>query len=145
MSLPEEVAIPDGMPQHASYWYRRWLVAQEELDEEAAQRISLHARVRELEAAAPLIAAAERERIYDQLGHDHYVIFTDDGWTVEHSVDCRLAGDMTSGCDYWTALKYADVTDAPDPEMLGRWRIDGIDSEGLPSLTRAEPVVPSDG
>ena len=32
--------IPEGMPQHASYWYRRWLVAQEGLDEEAAQRIT---------------------------------------------------------------------------------------------------------
>ena len=32
--------IPEGMPQHASYWYRRWLVAQEGLDGEAAQRIT---------------------------------------------------------------------------------------------------------
>jgi hypothetical protein len=32
--------IPEEMPQHASYWYRRWLVAQEGLDEEAAQGIA---------------------------------------------------------------------------------------------------------
>jgi hypothetical protein len=38
MSASQE--IPEGMPQHASYWYRRWLVAQEGLDEEAEQRIA---------------------------------------------------------------------------------------------------------
>lgn len=104
-----------------------------------AQWCNLLAR-RALQAAAPLIEAAERRRIYDQLGHDHFVIFAEDGWTVEHSVDCRLAGDVTTGCAYWVALKYAGVTDAVDPEMLGRWRIDGIDSEGLPSLSRAELI-----
>jgi hypothetical protein len=38
MSASQE--IPEDLPQHASYWYRRWLVAQEGLDEEAAQRIT---------------------------------------------------------------------------------------------------------
>lgn len=25
----------------------------------------------------------------------HYVVFDDDGWTIEHSMECRLSGDMT--------------------------------------------------
>jgi len=40
VTADEEPVIPEGMPQHASYWYRRWLVAQEGLDEEAVQRIA---------------------------------------------------------------------------------------------------------
>ena len=38
--MSADQTIPEGMPQHASYWYRRWLVAREGLDEEAAQRIT---------------------------------------------------------------------------------------------------------
>jgi hypothetical protein len=94
-------------------------------------------QVRRLIAAAVI---AERERIYAELGVDHYVIFTEDAWTLVHSADCRLAGDMVSGCTYWTALKHADLTNELAPEMLGRWRIGSIDSEGLPSLVRAEDV-----
>ena len=94
-----------------------------------------------LEAAAPLIEAAERQRIYDQLGHGHFVIFTEDGWTVEHSVECRLSGHMHE-CELHTAVGRVIGCGAP---VAGRWRIDGIDSEGLPSLTRAEPGVLSDG
>jgi hypothetical protein len=93
-------------------------------------------RAREvLGAAAPLIAAAERERIYDLLGHDHYVIFTEDRWTVEHSVECKLSGHMHE-CRYHEAI--ALIADEYDPATLGRWRIDDIDDEGLPSLTRAD-------
>jgi len=91
-----------------------------------------------LEEAWPMIADIERDRLYDLLGHDHHVIFGEDGWTVEHSVECRLAGDMTSRCAYWTALKRHPVTHEPDAAMLGRWRIDSIDSEGLPMLVRAD-------
>lgn len=46
-------AIPDGFPSSPEYWYGRWLAAQEQLDEEGAQRI----------AGWPRAAAAERERI----------------------------------------------------------------------------------
>ena len=96
-------------------------------------------RAREvLAAAAPHLYAAERERIYAELGNEHLVIFTEDAWTMEHSVDCRLSGAMADTCEYWLALKRAAVTDEPRPEMLGRWKITGIDSEGLPSLERAE-------
>lgn len=91
-----------------------------------------------LGAAAPLIAAAERERIFDLLGHEHYVIFTGDRWTVEHSVECRLSGHMAT-CRYHEAA--AVIADEPRPELLGRWRIDGIDNEGLPSLQRAEEAT----
>jgi hypothetical protein len=87
--------------------------------------------------AWPMIAEIEQERLYAELGSDHHVIFGDDGWTVEHSVECRLSGSMTGNCAYWTALKHHPVTDWPDPDMAGRWRIDSIDSEGAPMLVRA--------
>jgi hypothetical protein len=79
--------------------------------------------------------AAERERIYAELGNDHYVIFTEDRWTIEHSVECRLSGHMHE-CDWHAAV--ARITAEFDPDMAGRWRIDGIDSEGLPNLVRAD-------
>jgi hypothetical protein len=87
-----------------------------------------------------LIAAAvvaERERIYAELGNDHYVIFTEDRWTIEHSVECRLIAHMHE-CAYHTAISL--ITAEFDPDMAGRWRIDGIDSEGLPELTRADLI-----
>jgi hypothetical protein len=89
-----------------------------------------------LEAAAPHIAAAERGRIYAELGNDHYVIFTEDRWTVEHSVECRISGHMPE-CDYHAAVRL--IADEYDPDRAGRWRITGIDSEGLPSLERTNP------
>ncbi len=88
-----------------------------------------------LEAAAPLIAAAERRRIYAELGNDHYVIYTEDRWTIEHSVQCRLSGEMHK-CVYHGAV--ADVSEEYEPAMAGRWRIVSIDTEGLPVLERAD-------
>ena len=86
-------------------------------------------------AAAPAIRAAERERFYAELGNDHYVIFTKDRWTVEHSVECRLSGHMHE-CEYHVALR--KVTGRkPRAAELGRWRVT-IDSEGLPDLERAD-------
>jgi hypothetical protein len=80
--------------------------------------------------------AAERKRIYDELGHDHFVIFTADRWTVEHSVECRLSGHMHE-CEYHVALRCITKR-KPKRDMLGRWRIASIDSGGLPDLVRAE-------
>lgn len=86
------------------------------------------------EAAATAAAEAERERLYAELGNDHYVIFTEDRFTVEHSVECKLGGHMHE-CTYHAAI--AEAADEPDPEMFGRWRITGI-SEGLPDLERTD-------
>ncbi len=91
-------------------------------------------QVRRLIAAA---VVAERERIYAELGNDHYVIFTEDRWTIEHSVECRLSAHMHE-CAYHTAISL--ITAEFDPDMAGRWRIDGIDNEGLPDLTRADLI-----
>ena len=81
--------------------------------------------------AQPPIAAAERERLYAELGNDHYVIFTEDRWTIEHSVECRLSGHMPE-CVYHTAI--AEAAAEYDPEMEGRWRITAISSYGIPPL-----------
>ena len=97
-----------------------------------------------LEAAVPYIAnqavRAERERIYAQLGNDHYVIFTRDRWTVEHSVECRLSGQM-SECDY-----HAAIAEFPDDYRArygyGRWRITSVNEDGEAELKRAESDSP---
>ncbi len=79
------------------------------------------------------VAEAVRAAIYAELGNEHYVIFTEDRWTVEHSVECKLSGHMHE-CAYHDAVRL--IADEYDPDRAGRWRITGIDSEGLPSLER---------
>ena len=82
-----------------------------------------------LEAAAPHI----RAQIYAELGNDHYVIFTEDGWTTEHSVECRLSGHMHECTIHSAIAEWA----ADDPRLHGRWRI--VSAEGpVPVLERAE-------
>jgi hypothetical protein len=73
-----------------------------------------------------------REHLYAQIGNDHWVIFTEDGWTTEHSIECRLSGHMHE-CAWHEAVQRMDF----GPDALGRWKITGI-SEGLPDLERAE-------
>lgn len=62
-------AIPDGFPTSAEHWYGRWLAAQEQLDEEGAQRI----------AGWPRAAAAERERIAQLADRNEAVCTGDEG------------------------------------------------------------------
>jgi len=64
---------------------------------------------------------------------DHYVNFDEDGWFIEHSIPCRVAGTIGT-CEYNTAIR--EVYDEPDPDDFGRWRIVDIDEEGCPSLER---------
>lgn len=91
-------------------------------------------QVRRLIAGA---VAAERARLYAELGNEHYVIFTEDRFTVEHSVECKLSGHMHECAVHAVIAAAAGDMDGPDPDMLGRWRITGI-REGLPDLERAE-------
>lgn len=86
--------------------------------------------------SAPHIATAERERLYAELGNDHYVIFTEDRWTIEHSVECRLSGHMPE-CAYHAAI--AGAATEYDPGMAGRWRITAISSYGIPPLLEPAP------
>lgn len=72
--------------------------------------------------------------IYDLLGRDHVAIFTEDRWSVEHSLACRLSGQMPD-CEYHKAV--ANVMDGPPTDdMLGRWKLTGIDNEGCPAMER---------
>jgi hypothetical protein len=75
------------------------------------------------------------EALAERLGAGHYVIFTEDRWTVEHSVECRLSGQMHT-CAWHKAVQR--ITGEFDSAMEGRWLIKEIDSEGLPLLERAE-------
>lgn len=65
---------------------------------------------------------------------DHFAVFTEDSWTVEHSFECRLSGAMVE-CAWHKAIERVAGNGPLDP--LGRFRIVEIDSEGLPSLVRA--------
>ena len=101
-----------------------------------ASALALHAMTADvLTAAAPHMAAAERKRLYAELGNDHWVIFTEDGWTTEHSVECRLSGQMSS-CAWHEAVRR--IAHGFDPGMAGRWLITAIDPNGEPALVRAD-------
>jgi hypothetical protein len=79
-------------------------------------------------------ATAERVRLYAMLGNDHYVFFTEDGWTTEHSIECRLSGHMHE-CDYHTMM--APFANEHGAEMPGRWRIVSVDADSDPVLKSA--------
>lgn len=102
--------------------------------EEWLRRVAFDVACAAVDAATPAIREAERARLYAQLGNDHYVIFTEDDWTTEHSVECRLSGRM-SECGHHTAMTRVIGRGAP---VAGRWRITGIDGDGLPDLVRAD-------
>jgi hypothetical protein len=87
-----------------------------------------------LHAALDVAEEAIRAEVYDHLGHDHFVIFTEDGWTTEHSIECRLSGRMHE-CTIHSAIgRWANV----DPPLPGRWRV--VSAEGpVPVLERADP------
>jgi hypothetical protein len=80
------------------------------------------------------------QALADRLGHDHYVTDGDDWLIAEHSVDCRLAGQMHH-CAWHDAIVRA--ADRFDPAREGRWRITGIDDEGLPVLEGAPAGRPA--
>lgn len=69
---------------------------------------------------------------------DHYVTFDETGWFIEHSLDCRIAGTIGT-CAHNGAIRA--IGEPKFPDHLGRWRITGIDSEGLPSLERVLPTT----
>ncbi len=77
------------------------------------------------------VAASLEQR----LGADHYVIFSEDRWIVEHSLACRISGHMAE-CEYHQAI--AEVYG--HRLVIGRWRITEIDEMGMPSLERAPAV-----
>lgn len=81
------------------------------------------------------VAALIGEALAAALGDGHYVTFTADRWTVEHSIDCRLSGRMPT-CEWHSAIEHATAERPPEPHDLGRWKIVEI-LGGLPVLTRA--------
>lgn len=66
-------------------------------------------------------------------GDEHSVVFTETAWTIEHSLRCRVGGQMAD-CPHHHAIQAVGYE--PDPDLIGRWRITNIDSMGMPSLER---------
>lgn len=97
------------------------------------------AAVKAFGEADQVIRADERQKVYAELGHDHYVIFTADGWTSEHSIGCRLSGRMHE-CEIHRQIgEWA----TEQPRLSGRWRV--VDAAGtVPVLERAEPIKGDD-
>lgn len=66
-------------------------------------RLKVRLGMRTFAAGVHEIGITEREAklLFIELGealgieNAHYVVFTEDGWTIEHSMGCRLSGDMT--------------------------------------------------
>lgn len=87
-------------------------------------------------ATGSLLADEGFDRIV-ALWPDHFLILAEDSWMTEHSMECRLSGEMPT-CRYHRAA--ANMMDGvPPPEDWGRWLITGIDSEGCMSLERSTP------
>lgn len=64
--------------------------------------------------------------------HDqHYAIFLDDTWYSEHSIQCRMAGEIPT-CRFHFAV--ADLAD----RMQGQGRFRVIETEGNFHLERAD-------
>lgn len=83
----------------------------------------------------PELVAAADAFCADPNHLDHFVTFTEDRWFIEHSLPCRIAGNMGT-CAYHAAI--VEVSDDDTDPDLGRWRITEIDTEGLPALERAD-------
>lgn len=49
--------------------------------------------------------------------NDHFVTFNEDGWFIEHSFDCRLAGTIGTCKHNQAILNYGDTEQLPH----GRW------------------------
>lgn len=65
----------------------------------------------------------------------HVAVFDHVGWALEHSLECRLAKQMTK-CGYNAALdKFCNlVTDPHNLINQGRLILTGINSEGYPEM-----------
>lgn len=83
---------------------------------------------------AEAVVRRVREHLYEQVGNEHYVIFTDDGWSTEHSIECRLSGHMHE-CAHHETIR--EMVGKYGPYVNGRWKIARI-TAGLPVLERAE-------
>lgn len=62
---------------------------------------------------------------------NHYVTFDDNGWFIEHSVACRIAGTLGT-CEFNQAVR--TFTEDIGRIVTGRWLIAGVDSAGMPIL-----------
>jgi hypothetical protein len=75
------------------------------------------------------------EALADLLGHDHYVVFESrDNWIIEHSLECRLNGNM-AGCLWHKAIeRMSDCSLGFNPNYQGRWLIKDPGTETIPPL-----------
>jgi hypothetical protein len=66
------------------------------------------------------------------IGSDHYVVFDiQSDWIVEHSIECRLSGNM-AGCEWHKAIERMAMEF--NPNYQGRWLIKDPGDETTPPL-----------
>jgi hypothetical protein len=113
----------------------------------------LHRFPARINSASGCACTGQHERVTGDLtsetagpgaGQDHYARFYDDSWATEHPRDCwAYQSAHGSACAYHTAVRRVIGHGAP---IDGRWRITGIDGEGLPTLEHAaERFAPEAG
>ncbi len=61
------------------------------------------------------------DALAELLGNEHYVTYSEDGWVVEHSLDCRLAGTLGT-CNFNEAAGEMGPN-LDDEFQLGRYRM----------------------
>lgn len=66
---------------------------------------------------------------------EHYVTFGEDGWVVEHSLNCRMGGDMIN-CPYHAAIERWAAEFQRPADNGKRYCIVRIDERGFPVLHR---------
>lgn len=93
-----------------------------------------HEIVERLEADGYCLLKVIEGKVVIVVEPDHYVTFTTTGWFIEHSLNCRMGGKMGE-CPYHASIdEVADDMTGMGDHGLGRWKITGIDLEGLPHL-----------
>lgn len=71
--------------------------------------------------------------------NQHFVTMEEQGWFIEHSLQCRMDGEMVRGCAWQHAMEKL-FEDHPVYHVLhnGRWLITDIDTDGYPKVEIAK-------
>ena len=92
-----------------------------------------------LEADGFCLLKVENDRVQIIEQPDHWVTFAETGWFVEHSLDCRMGGDMIN-CPYHASIERWAAEFQRPADNGKRYCIVRIDERGFPVLHRKTDV-----
>lgn len=100
------------------------------------EEIKPHRLLRRMEKKLELFEQWHKQYTIRSDDDRHFVIFSRDRWTVEHSLACRRSGHMHE-CEFHSAvvkaIEYNDGELLPTP-IYGRWEIVGVLVDGFPEF-----------